>query len=77
VKSTDVDGRIFKSLSHGMDASLRGLFDLVVKSDKKHNLFKGAEENDFSLNSEYQFVCSDKIYTFNFNEDYTLAVKLK
>ena len=76
VKSTDIDGKFFKNLSHGMNASLRGLFDRVVKTDKKHKLFKGTEENDFSLNSEYRLTCVDKIYVFNFKEDYTLTVSL-
>jgi len=76
VKSTDIDGKVFKNLSHGMNASLRGLFDRVVKTDKKHKLFKATEENDFSLNSEYRLICADKIYTFNFKEDYTLTISL-
>jgi len=76
VKTSDIDGKVFKNLSHGMNASLRGLFDRVVKTDKKHKLFKGTEENDFSLNSEYRLTCVDKIYVFNFKEDYTLTVSL-
>jgi len=70
----DIDGKIFKNLSHGMNSSLRGLFDRVVKKDKKRDLSKHTEENDFSLNSEYQFVCADKTYQFNFRNDYTLTV---
>jgi Protein of unknown function (DUF2920) len=76
VKSTDIDGKVFKNLSHGMNASLRGLFDRVVKTDKKHKLFKAIEGNDFSLNSEYQFLCADKTYQFNFRSDYTLTVSI-
>ncbi len=76
VKSTDIDGKVFKNLSHGMNASLRGLFDRVVKTDKKHKLFKATEANDFSLNSEYRLICADKTYRFNFKEDYTLTVSL-
>lgn len=76
VKTSDIDGKVFKNLSHGMNASLRGLFDRVVKTDKKHKLFKAIEENDFSLNSEYQFLCADKTYQFNFRSDYTLTVSI-
>jgi hypothetical protein len=75
VTPADLDGRLFKTMAHGMDASLRGIFDLVAASDP-HGLAKEDTATDFTLNAEHRFDCGDRCYVFRFTDDYSLAVSL-
>lgn len=66
VTSSDIDGRLFKTLDHGMNASLRGLFDLVAKVDAQ-NLCKSAPKTDYDLETVNEFDCGIKRYSFRFD----------
>jgi hypothetical protein len=68
INDSDVDGRIFKNSSHGMDASLRELFNISYNEYLK----SGAKKQtpiDYDLNVNYGFTCSDKIYNFSYTKD--------
>ncbi|OCA96800.1 DUF2920 family protein [Clostridium beijerinckii] len=66
VKECDVDGRVFKNSSHGMNASLRMLFDTSMEKYKKHNNKKD-DDIDFDRNVVYGFPCADKLYNFSYS----------
>jgi hypothetical protein len=66
VNESKLDGRIFKNLSHGMQASMRGLFDL------SHGKFLRdggplADDTDFDRASRYVFACGDEDYVIGFS----------
>ena len=66
VDKNDIDGKIFKTLDHGMSASLQGLYDYSINniaSLKKKN----DDSSDFDLNSKYSFLCCDKVYNFAYD----------
>jgi len=73
VNSNDIDGKLFKNLNHGMDASLRGIFDLVASSD---NLSKKELLTDFDEESIYRFNCGEKTYIFSYDRNYNIKVDL-
>lgn len=68
-----IDGKIFKTLKHGMDASLRGLFDLVVEKSG-NGLAKKDETTDFSLGSSLNFDCGAMNYMFEYQPDLSVKV---
>lgn len=61
-----LDGRIFKTLAHGMEASMRGLFDL---SYEKYLRDGGAlaEATDFDLGHTLAFPCDGEVYELRFS----------
>jgi len=68
IGSGDLDGHLFKTMEHGMQASLRGLFD---RSMEKY-LASGAADNaaeatDFDLGTERVLACGEKTYRFAFS----------
>ena len=72
----DIDGTIFKNLSHGMEASLRGIFDYAAKSNNK-NLCKGNAVTDFDMGSVNIFDCNEKSYVFTFCNNYDIKAEIK
>ena len=66
IEEKHVDGQVFKNTSHGMNASLRSLFDQCMMHFAtvypKHPSI-----TDFEKNSCYRFTCSDKIYSFQYS----------
>jgi pimeloyl-ACP methyl ester carboxylesterase len=61
IDETGLDGRVFKTPAHGMDASMRGLFEL---SYEKYLADGGAlaDHTDFDLERERVFPCSGEDY---------------
>ncbi len=58
-----LDGRTFKSLKHGADASLKGLvIDFVIKSGFNEQI----EKNDYDLKNIIEYKCTNGIYSINF-----------
>jgi hypothetical protein len=76
VDESQIDGRIFKDLNHGMNASMRGIFDL---SYGKFIRDGGAmsETTDFDLGSEYVFACSRDDYVVRFSHEDGVRVALR
>lgn len=68
ITEADVDGKLFKDSSHGMNASLRELFNVSYSEYLKSGV-KKQTPSDFDLNVNYGFVCSDKVYNFNYTKD--------
>jgi hypothetical protein len=66
IDQTKIDGGVFKDLSHGMHASMRGLFD---RSYDKFLRDGGplADNTDYDLNSCYVFRCGNENYVLRFS----------
>ncbi|WP_167568819.1 DUF2920 family protein [Brevibacillus migulae] len=75
VTESDLDGVIFKNMSHGMGASLRGLFDRVYSLDNQ-KLLRESDSTDFEEGNEYHFDCGKKIYHVSFSRDYEVKVEI-
>jgi hypothetical protein len=75
ISENEIDGSLFKSLNHGMNASLRGLYDISFKKNEllgtKHN-----SQTDFHLNSQHVFDCFSKKYKFTYSMDRGLKVEI-
>lgn len=67
VDEAQLDSHLFKTLEHGMKASLRGLFDL---SYEKFLAAGGAlaDHTDFDLATEHRFACGGEDYVVRFAE---------
>jgi hypothetical protein len=75
ISEADIDGRIFKNAKHGMDASLRGLFDL---SYRRWTAEVGDPPpiTDFDLGTVNRFPCGEEDYVLTFDrDDVSLAVE--
>lgn len=61
IHSADLDGRIFKDLSHGMAASMRGLFDLSYRRWREEGGIT-PDLTDFDQGTRTRLVCADRTY---------------
>lgn len=75
VKEEDVDGKLFKNSSHGMNASLRTMFDISLKKYNKLN-HKKEDNIDFDRDITYGFPCLNKVYNFSYTNN-GLAVEIQ
>jgi hypothetical protein len=66
IDRSKVDGRIFKDLSHGMHASMRGLFDLSYEKFLRDGGAR-ADNTDFDRESRYLFPCGERDYFLSFS----------
>jgi len=76
IRKEDLDGRLFKTTEHGMQASLRGLFDLAYQMDGA-GLAKNDQETDFSLESSHAFRCKGQFYRFDYKNESQLQVSIQ
>ncbi len=76
IDKNDIDGRIFKNLTHGMNASLRGIFDLSYEKFERDG---GAlsDTTDFDRGSEYVFAGGRKDYVVRFSHDSGVRAALR
>lgn len=66
VGAGDIDGRLFKTMSHGMQASLRGLFDLSYR--RWQPLAESAPDvTDFDLGTVNRLMCGNETYCLSFD----------
>lgn len=66
----DLDGRLFKVPGHGLQASMRGLFQLSMDrwlTDAAHT--PAAAETDFDLGTVNTLACAGSDYVFEFGRD--------
>ncbi|MBC2400047.1 DUF2920 family protein [Clostridium tetanomorphum] len=68
VNEGDVDGKLFKNSLHGMDASLREMFDFSLERFKEFDKTKD-KETDFDRNITYGFPCTNKLYNFSYTNN--------
>jgi hypothetical protein len=66
IDPSKIDGRVFKDLSHGMRASLRGVFDRSYDKFVRDGGARG-DSTDFDLESHYKFLCGEKDYLVSFS----------
>lgn len=70
---SDIDGKFIKSLSHGMELSLKKMFDFFYLTVKKRD-----ESLDFDLSSEIEYRCEEFAYKFKFSsDDFTIKSNCK
>ena len=76
VDADALDGRVFKNLSHGMGASMRGVFDL---SYEKYLAAGGprADHCDFDLEREIVFPCSGEDYVLRYSPQTGIKASLR
>lgn len=67
VEEKDIDGKLFKTSEHGMNASLRKMFDYSMVKYRE-NGHEANELTDFDLGLTNCFVCLDKQYNFSFSD---------
>lgn len=69
VDKDKVDGRLYKNLDHGMNASLRGVFDKAYNHYMTNDPVS-EDQTDFDRESEYDFPCSNGYsYHIKFTKD--------
>jgi pimeloyl-ACP methyl ester carboxylesterase len=75
VDDNQVDGRIFKNLTHGMNTSMRGIFDLSYAKFLRDG---GAlsDTTDFDLGTEHVFACGEEDYVIAFSRESGVSAKL-
>lgn len=66
IDESKIDGEVFKDLSHGMRASLRGVFDRSYDKFIRDGGARG-DCTDFDLESRRLFPCGDKEYLVSFS----------
>jgi pimeloyl-ACP methyl ester carboxylesterase len=72
IESSDIDGRIFKTAAHGMDASLRSLFEIAVP-----DVIPELETlTDYELESNANFLCGNETYQFGYTPEYGFKAAL-
>lgn len=75
VTEADIDGRVFKTLDHGLQASMRGLFDLVA--DRAGSLVRTNALTDFDRETRVSLQCQDYKYHFTYAKDFTFTCSLE
>ncbi|MBB1489258.1 DUF2920 family protein [Oceanospirillum sediminis] len=74
IDEPEVDGKVFKTSEHGMQASLRKVFDIAYSHFSERKEYDA--KTDFDLKSEYTFSCSNGYaYVVRFDSD-NICVKL-
>lgn len=68
IRQEDIDGMVFKNLEHGMNASIRGLFDLSYRRWVEHASAMPAT-TDFDIETVNILPCADKLYVISFSEN--------
>lgn len=76
IDQSKLDGRIFKDLSHGMHASMRGLFDLSYEKFLRDG-GPLAENTDFDTGSCYVFPCGREDYVVSFSQQTGVHVAIR
>lgn len=68
IGESDLDGRVFKTLEHGMKASMRGLFELSYQRWMADG-HAAAAHTDFDLGTRHRLPCGDEDYVLTFGDD--------
>lgn len=68
VDPSGIDGRIFKTLEHGMGASLRSLFEMSYEHYGARGV-PAADTTDFDLGSVIELPCGEQTYLVCFDAD--------
>ena len=68
IDEKDLDGILYKSLDHGMNASLRRMFEVSYEEYSDRSI-KINCVTDFDLHSKIELQCSDKVYGFFYNKN--------
>jgi pimeloyl-ACP methyl ester carboxylesterase len=72
IEATAIDGRVFKTVEHGMDASLRSLFEIAVPD----TIPELGGMTDYELESIANFICGNETYRFSYTPEYGCKAEL-
>lgn len=72
----ELDGTLFKDLSHGMGASIRGIFDRSWEIAESRGLRRD-RETDFDRESVHAFHCGRKTYRFRYHPEEGVRVEIE
>lgn len=75
ITEANLDGHTFKDLSHGMNASMRGLFDYVAS--RRETLEKKDPQTDFDHETKLRFECAGSVYAIDYFSDLSFQAKLE
>jgi hypothetical protein len=75
IDAAKIDGRVFKDLSHGLRASMRGLFDRSYDKFQRDGEAL-ADETDFDLDSRYSFPSGAQEYVVSFSQQEGVRAQL-
>lgn len=73
VNESDIDGNAYKTLEHGMDASLRALFEKAIPGAIPDIGYV----TDYERKAVIQFPCGSQQYHFSFGRDYSFHAELR
>jgi pimeloyl-ACP methyl ester carboxylesterase len=73
IEASDIDGKIFKTTSHGMDASLRSLFEIAVPD----TIPRLDTMTDYERRSRASFSCGSETYQFDYAKEFDFRVQLQ
>ncbi|NVK17390.1 MAG: DUF2920 family protein [Methylocystaceae bacterium] len=71
IKEEDIDGRLFKTTAHGLEASLKGLLDYAVDRVPLDTAVK--DHNDFTLQVKRELKTPSGAFKIAFSDDYTYS----
>jgi pimeloyl-ACP methyl ester carboxylesterase len=72
IEASAIDGSVFKTTEHGMDASLRSLFEIAVPNA----IPELGVMTDYELKSTANFNCGNETYRFSYTPEYGCKVEL-
>lgn len=72
IEASAIDGKVFKTAEHGMDASLRSLFEIAVPG----TIPELGSMTDYELKSTANFSCGHETYRFSYTPEYGCKAEL-
>ena len=72
IEASAIDGKVFKTAEHGMDASLRSLFEIAVPD----TIPELGAMTDYELKSVANFHCGNETYRFSYTPEYGCKAEL-
>lgn len=76
IRECDLDGRIFKTMDHGMEASMRGLFELSYERWLSESRAL-PDFTDFDTGTVNRLPCGESDYVASFSPDYGVRLHIE
>lgn len=76
IRECDLDGRAFKTMAHGMDASMRGLFELSYGRWRSESR-ELPDTTDFDTGTVNKLPCGESVYVATFSRDHGVRLHVE